>query len=107
MPLTFRVGVAFDPINVENHKVTFGVDALHPNDNAESLNLGLEYSIFNIISLRAGYKSLFLDNNDEGLTLGFGLNYNFSPVLGIFIDYAYQDFGRLDYVQQFALGINF
>ena len=86
---------------------TIGVDALHPNDNAESMNIGAEYKLLNLIALRAGYKSLFLDNSEEGLTLGVGLTYDFAPGLGFFLDYAYQDFGILDYTQHFAIGVRF
>ena len=63
LPLTFKVGVAMDVVNIENHKLTLAADAYHPNDNAESLNLGMEYTAFDVISLRGGYKSLFLDNS--------------------------------------------
>ncbi len=107
LPLTFRVGVAMDILNLPDHKFTIGADALHPNDNAESLNIGAEYVFLNILSLRGGYKSLFLDNSEEGLTLGVGVNYDFNPGLGLFFDYAYQDFGKLDFTQQFSLGIKF
>lgn len=107
MPLTFRVGLATDVLDLEDHRFTLGVDALHPNDNAESLNVGAEYVFNNLIAIRAGYKSLFLDNTEDGLTLGVGLNYDFSPGLGFFLDYAYQDFGILDYTQHFAIGVKF
>lgn len=107
MPLTFRVGLAMDVLDLEDHRFTLGVDALHPNDNAESLNVGVEYVFNNLIAIRAGYKSLFLDNTEDGLTLGVGLNYDFSPGLGFFLDYAYQDFGILDYTQHFAIGVKF
>ncbi len=60
-----------------------------------------------LIALRGGYKSLFLENTEEGLTLGFGLKYDFSPSLALFIDYAYQEFGILKDTQHFAVGINF
>ncbi len=107
LPLVFRVGLAIDPVSTEDHKFTIAVDATHPNDNAESLNVGGEYTFMNLISLRGGYKSLFLDNSEEGLTLGFGLKYSFAQSLGVFVDYAYQDFGKLKYTQQFSLGVNF
>jgi opacity protein-like surface antigen len=107
LPLTFRVGVAMDVLNFEDHRFTVGADALHPNDNAESLNIGAEYVFMNILALRGGYKSLFLDNSEEGLTLGVGINYDIVPNLGLFVDYAYQDLGRLDYAQQFSLGVKF
>jgi hypothetical protein len=115
LPLIFRAGIAFDPVNVENHKLTLGLDWSHPNDNDESFNAGAEYVFMNIIALRGGYKAFTLSsednfrlaNSEEGLTLGFGLNYDFAPGLGLFIDYAYQDFGKLTYTQQFSMGIRF
>lgn len=107
LPLLFRVGVAMDVLNTDMHKFTVGVDALHPNDNAESINVGAEYTFYNLLSLRGGYKSLFLDNSEEGLTLGVGVNYEFSPGLDLYFDYAYQDFGKFDYTQHFSLGIKF
>lgn len=107
LPLTFRIGLAMDVLNLPNNKLTIAADALHPSDNDESLNLGAEYTLFNMVSLRAGYKSLFLDKAEDGLTLGFGVKYDFAPSLGVFIDYAYQDFGVLNKVQHFAVGIRF
>ncbi len=74
LPLTFRIGLAIDPIDIPDHKFTLALDASHPSDNAEFVNMGAEYTLFNTIALRAGYKSMFLDNTEEGLTLGFGLN---------------------------------
>ena len=107
LPLTFRIGIAIDPIDIENHKLTMAVDALHPNDNAESLNVGLEYVFYNTFSIRGGYKSLFLDNSEEGLNLGFGLKYDFTPTFTVSVDWAYQDFGIFDNTQQFSFGIRF
>ena len=107
LPLTFKIGLAIDALDIPDHKFTVGVDAWHPSDNAELLNAGIEYKLYNTIALRAGYKSLFLDNTEEGLTLGFGLMYDFTPTLGVTVDYAYQDFGILKDTQQFAFGIRF
>jgi len=107
LPLLFRIGLAADLVNIEDHILTIGVDALHPNDNDESLNVGLEYIIYDLVALRGGYKSLFLDNAEEGLTLGVGVKYNFAPGLGFYFDYAYQDFGVLDNTQHFTLGLKF
>jgi len=107
LPLTFKIGLAMDIIEMENHVVTIAADALHPSDNKESVNVGMEYHLFNMIALRAGYKSLFLDNTEEGLTLGFGLNYDFTDSFGLSIDYAYQTFGLLNDTQHFSIGVNF
>jgi predicted porin len=107
LPLTFRIGLAMDVLNSEEHRITLAADALHPNDNDESVNVGGEYMFNNLIAFRVGYKSLLLDNSEEGLTAGVGLNYNFTSDFGVRVDYAYQDFGVLDYTQHFSLGIKF
>lgn len=73
LPLTFRVGVAYNPIRTANHRLTFAFDALHPSDDYESVNLGFEYGFQDFLFLRAGYKSLFLDDSEESYALGFGL----------------------------------
>lgn len=107
LPLLFRVGVAMDLVNTPLNKITVGVDALHPNDNAESLNIGGEYVFNDFLSLRAGYKSLFLKNSEEGLTFGVGVKYDFYPGFGINFDYAYQDFGILKNTQHFSISVRF
>ena len=107
LPLTFRIGLAMDVLDTEEHRFTIAADALHPNDNSESVNVGAEYMFNNLIAFRVGYKSLFLDNSEEGLTAGVGLNYDFNTDFGVRVDYAYQDFGVLDYTQHFSLGIKF
>lgn len=110
LPLLFRIGLAMDVFNTEMHKVTLAADALHPSDNDESLNIGMQYTFENMISLRAGYKNLFMDNSEAGLTLGVGLDYSLAPNLGIIFDYAYQDMGIFSDdtpVQHFSVGIRF
>jgi len=107
LPLTFKIGLAMDVFEVEDHRITLAADALHPSDNKESMNIGMEYEVFNMVALRAGYKSLLLENSEEGLTYGFGLKYDFTPSLALSIDYAYQEFGILKDTQHFSIGINF
>ena len=107
LPLAFRVGLAKDFTMGSSQRVTLEVDAIHPNDNAESVNLGAEYAFNENILFRAGYKSLGLQNSDEGLTLGVGLRHDFSPQFGISVDYAYQDFNLLNYTQHFSVGVKF
>jgi hypothetical protein len=46
------------------------IGAIHPNDNAEALNLGGEHSFSENVFIRSGYKSTFLPNAEEGLSLG-------------------------------------
>ncbi|KAB2926283.1 MAG: UPF0164 family protein [Bacteroidetes bacterium] len=107
LPLIFRAGIATDVLRMENNRITVAVDAVHPNDNTEYVNSGLEYNFGNIISLRGGWKSAFERGGEQGLTLGGGLQYVFSEPLELLVDYAYQDFGRLKEVHYFTFSIRF
>ncbi len=107
LPLIFRFGISADVIKSESSRLTIGVDAIHPNDNSEYLNTGLEYAWNEIIHFRAGYNSLFEANSEKGLTFGFGLNYRIFELVKAKVDYAYQDFGRLKSVHYFSVGIIF
>jgi Uncharacterised protein family (UPF0164) len=107
LPLKLQIGISRDFEFFEGQRLTLAVDATHPNDNAESVNIGGELSFLdNLIFLRGGYKALFLDDNQEGLTLGAGLNY----VLGVFafgFDYSYQEFEFLSYTHSFGVSFKF
>ncbi|MEJ5263241.1 MAG: hypothetical protein WHT45_11210, partial [Ignavibacterium sp.] len=71
------------------------------------INSGLEYSWNEIVFIRGGYNSLFETDSEKGLTVGFGLNYRLIDAIKIKLDYAYQDFGRLNSVHYFSFGIKF
>lgn len=107
LPVNFRVGVAYQPIKMDMHKLTLSVEAMHPNDNYESVNVGGEYGFNNFLFIRGGYKSIFQKDSEEGYTLGFGLRQNLIGSVALMADYAYQDFGRLGDIQKFTIGINF
>jgi opacity protein-like surface antigen len=107
LPLLFRVGVSSDVLKQSDMRLTASIDALHPNDNAESINSGMEFAYNEIVFLRVGYKSLFETNSEQGLTAGIGLDYRISSGLGVKVDYAYQDFGRLEAVHHISIGIKF
>jgi hypothetical protein len=81
MPLLFKVGLAIDALDIENHKIEFAIDAKHPSDNSESIDLGLEYAFNDLVFFRGGYKSLFSSREeDQSITAGFGLKYDFNGV---------------------------
>lgn len=107
LPLTFRVGLGYTANFNDNHKLNLAVDALHPSDNYESVNLGAEYWLYDFIAIRGGLNSLFLQDAESKFALGFGVQKQFVGNLGLRFDYAYQDFGRLTNVQKFTVGITF
>jgi hypothetical protein len=71
MPTVFKLGLSFVPWKKDNHSIRFAAQLNHPNDNAENIRLGLEYSYNNLLFARTGYKI-----NLKGQTLpAFGLGY--------------------------------
>ncbi len=107
LPLLFRFGLSTDVIRDGTSKLVVSVDAIHPNDHTEYINTGAEYSWNEVLYLRAGYNSLFEQDTEKGLTLGFGVHYRIIDMVKVKLDYAYQDFGRLKDVHYFSVGVNF
>ncbi len=107
LPVIFRVGLAYNPIKTDMHTVTLAVDALHPSDDYESVNAGIEYTFSNLLSIRGGYKSLFLQDSEESFTFGVGIQQRLLGNLAFKVDYAYGNFNRLKNMQKFSLNILF
>ena len=95
IPMMFRFGLAIDPVKSRYIRITTAADAIQPNDNSPYVNLGAEFAYDEMFMLRAGFRQLFLKNLEGGLTVGAGLKYRISDGLGIAINYAYADYGRL------------
>ena len=107
LPLFFRVGVAMDVMKTDMTRFTIAVDAFRPSDNTEIVNVGGELSVNEFVFLRAGYKSLFREDSEEGLTFGAGLNYNLGTAGRWAIDYSFMDFGLFESIQMFSVKIGF
>ena len=107
LPLLFRVGVAYDLVNLEGRRFTIAADALRPSDNSETLNLGGEFALNDLLYLRGGYKSLFREDSYEGLTFGAGFVYDRAQAWSLSVDYAYTSYDILQDVHIFSLGIGF
>ncbi|MEA1881181.1 MAG: PorV/PorQ family protein [Candidatus Marinimicrobia bacterium] len=108
LPLLFRVGLSGEIIQNEKMRLSFAVDALHPNDNVEWINAGLEYAIAETFFLRGGMTTLFREDTEEGLTFGGGINYRIGGTpTQLKVDYSYSAFGRLKNVQRISFGIRF
>jgi len=107
LPLLFRVGVSMDMLKgYGNSNLILSVDALHPNDDVEYVNIGGEYVYNKLVALRAGYKSLFAERSEEGLSMGAGFIAH--PIgMRLTVDYAYRNFGVLKDINMFTLGLAF
>jgi hypothetical protein len=106
VPQVFRVGLGW-PIRLgARQRLYVAADAQHPSDNEESVSLGMEYDYHELFSLRGGYRDLFLEAAEGGLTFGAGFRYRLDPV-DYRLDYAWADYGLLDAAHRITLGVSF
>lgn len=108
LPLTFQIGVSTNAIKTDNYKVTIAADAIHPNNEYESMNFGLEAAFKDFIFFRGGYQNAFMKDAEGGLSFGVGINSKL--ILSdafVRFDYAFRNFGRLQNIHSFSLGIVF
>ncbi len=104
LPINFKFGGAINVIDGVDHILTFAAEGWHPSDNLEKYNTGLEYVYHDRYILRSGWR---FNYNADGLTAGAGVRVPFGEDREIRVDYAYQDFGVLDQIHRFTLGILF
>jgi len=73
LPGVFRLGVSVPWSTSPSSHFLFLAEALHPNDNSESANLGVEWTWTDVLALRVGYQTLFQEDGELGPTAGFGV----------------------------------
>jgi hypothetical protein len=98
-PTVFKVGFATELYQTAMHRITTAVQLNHPNDNAENLNLGVEYALREYFFLRSGYK---LNVDEETFSMGVGCKVPLK-IIDLAVDFAYSDFGRLGNVTRFSI----
>lgn len=104
MPLVFKVGISDDIISLDYQRITLAIDLVHPTDNTERMNFGLEYGLFDWIFMRGGYRL----NSDLGnWSFGAGLK-KLDRFLKGSVDYSYTDFGDImGAVNRFSVSFTF
>ena len=129
LPMTFKISLAYDLIEKESTFMTLAADLAHPNDNVEKLNVGAELKLMNVIALRLGYTGLIgimkredteienegeanevtydIHNYTQNLGGGAGILLNMQGLGEFNFDYAYTDFGVLDWVHRVSVTLNF
>jgi opacity protein-like surface antigen len=107
LPLVFTMGLSYKVLDSDMHKLIIDVDAHHPSDNYESVSAGGEYVFKDFLSLRGGYKTLFLKDAEESFALGAGIKQQILGNIAFHVDYAYQNFGRLSSVHKISVGVDF
>jgi len=100
-PTMFRIGFAYDPIDNKTNKLTTSLQLNHPNDNAENLNVGAEYSYKNFLFLRAGYKFNVESENFSG---GIGVKAPIS-ITTASVDYSIANFKDLGFTHRVSVSL--
>ncbi len=104
LPLVFRIGAAMDLLDIypfmdkEYSSLLLSIDATHPRDYPEQINVGMEYLVFKTFSIRAGYS---FPNDEYGFTSGIGLQQAFKSYR-FAVDYSYIPFGAFNAVHRFS-----
>lgn len=103
-PLLFRVAVADDLIDTASLRVSSAVELVHPTDNNEWVNWGVESVLLDVLALRAGYR---LGVEEGQLTFGAGVRPPAVGGLAIRADYAYARFGDVfGATHRFTVGLS-
>ncbi len=98
-PMTMRAGGSFTHDWSKNVETALNLDFLYrPYDQEPGVRTGLEVKLFNLLSLRAGVKMLYLEDEKlqilpptEFLTFGIGVAHK-----GVSVDYALVPYERMD-----------
>jgi len=111
LPLVARIGISVNPLVTSNQRFTVASDFLHANNNSEYVNVGGQYSYtfpaLGQFFLRGGYRGLFMEDSEYGLTLGFGVLINYLSNKALKFDYAFRDTGILGGMHSYSIGFVF
>jgi long-subunit fatty acid transport protein len=102
-PTTFRFGMAWEPIERENHRLTTTLEFDQPSDNQFDTRAGFEYEWRRRFAVRSGYD---LNASELRWSAGAGFYPDFGTVRGT-LDYAYTDGGVLGAIHRLSIGGRF
>ncbi len=105
LPTIFRAGASYVFDFDTDYQLLVSADAIHPNDNSESIAVGGELTLFNLLALRGGYRNLFLTNAEGGATFGAGIHFIMGGGYDVRFDYAFADHGLLEQAHRITVGI--
>ena len=103
-PLAFSLGISMNVLDFVkelpfNQSLLVSLDASHYTDDPEEVKVGVDYRMFDMLSLRVGYSTTnHLNDEGSGFSYGVGLS-----KLGLSVDYAYTPFGDFGNVQRLTV----
>lgn len=104
LPINFRFGLSMDVIRNEQHTLVAAVDMIHPNNNLEQYNVGMEYNMNKLLFVRGGYQ---IDDNEGGLAVGAGVALKIGGNKKAILDYAFSEMGVLKSVHNISFALSF
>lgn len=116
LPLIFRFGLSREFMFTDKVKCLIAVDAIHPNNNPEYLNVGMECSAMDLLFLRIGrshtlYELKFKDGADRGpehgLSFGGGIRYRIPRGPMLEVNYVLTNFGVFNDIQGYSISMQF
>ena len=102
LPLNFKLGASYKML--EKDALALALDVNIPNEGNVNVHAGAEYLLFDMIALRAGYKTTTIEGLGalSGLSAGCGFAFK-----GYGIDYAWVPYGDLGSTHRVSLAIKF
>jgi long-subunit fatty acid transport protein len=102
-PMVFRYGVAFEPVESADQRLTTSLEFDQPADNALLMKAGAEWTLRRQFSLRTGYN---FGADDLQYSAGAGVHVAMGQTSAD-IDYAYTHARFLEAVHRVTLGLKF
>lgn len=106
LPGLIRIGVSVPLVVSEDSSFLLLAEGLHPNDNSESMNMGVEWKLVQLLALRVGYQTMFQTDSELGPTFGFGVEGDLGDNTFQF-NYAWAGHEYLEDTHRFTLVIDF
>ncbi len=100
-PTSFQLGFAMEPWMNKNNRLTTSIQLNSPTDNAENVNVGVEYAYKEFLFFRGGYK---FNVDAENFSAGVGLKAPISFARANF-DYSFSNYKELGFAHRFSLNI--
>ncbi|QQS35302.1 MAG: PorV/PorQ family protein [Ignavibacteriales bacterium] len=109
LPLLFSLGAAINVMKVispeiaPENSIILATDFLHQNNYSERVNIGIEYTYMNMVSLRGGYQT----NRDlASWSGGIGLHTSLSGY-DVSVSYSYSSFEVFNSVNRLSVSFSF
>jgi hypothetical protein len=104
LPTLFKVGLSVDAYRRGAHALLAAGEFSHPSDNAERMNVGMEYNYNRFFFMRGGYN---INYDTAGAAWGVGFRIDTSQTSDIGLDYAWEDLGYLGSTHRITLNFSY